>query len=111
MFGVRPNHEFANVILCAWIANRPKQGEVAPITVHGELTRRERDSAAVAVAPPPDGESDQLQAIEWLSDKVQFGVGEFLDGLRSFVAKNLHGYSHGVLRAEGPASASGHSCP
>jgi hypothetical protein len=41
-----------------------QQREAAALTIDGVLARRERDVAATAAAALPDGEADQLQAVE-----------------------------------------------
>ena len=56
--------EFAQAILCGGILNRAQQRKATPLTVGGELPRRERDVLPGPVPSRPDGEADQLQAIE-----------------------------------------------
>ena len=59
------------------VADRTQQREAAAFTVDRVLPRGERDVAAAAGAPFPDGEADQLQAVELAAGEVQFGIGEF----------------------------------
>jgi hypothetical protein len=67
-----------NPILCAHIGNGTQQREAATFTIDAVLTRRERDVVPVATAPLPDGESDQLQAVEFAVDEMQLGIREFV---------------------------------
>jgi hypothetical protein len=46
----------------------------------------ERDVAATAAAPFPDGEADELQAVEDAIGEVQLGIGEFAGRVRRSTA-------------------------
>jgi hypothetical protein len=73
---VRLQHEIAHTLLSRGIINRTQQREATPLTMGGELTRREGDVLACAVPTRPDAEADQLQAIELATGEVEFGVRE-----------------------------------
>jgi hypothetical protein len=62
---VRLEQDILEPLLGLHVLDGPKQAVVAPLTMDGELTRRERDVLPATVLPGPDGEPDQLQAIEF----------------------------------------------
>ena len=65
MLGIRLKNQLAKPLLGRCIAGRrPQQREAAPLAAHGVRTRREGDVPSVARAPLPDGEPNQLEAVE-----------------------------------------------
>jgi hypothetical protein len=77
VLGERLQHELAHAMLRAYVGNGAQQREAATFTIDGVLACRERHGAAVATASLPDGEPDQLQAIEFAVDEMQLGIREF----------------------------------
>src|SRR5687768_9458701 len=64
VLGVRLQHELTDAVLRRRIGDRTQQREAAALTVDGIGARRERDVPAATAAAFPDGEADQLQAVE-----------------------------------------------
>src|SRR4051812_19057077 len=64
VLGERVQHEFTHSILCAGVSDGAQQREAATLTIDGVLASREGDVAATSTAALPDGEADQLQAVE-----------------------------------------------
>jgi hypothetical protein len=73
-----------------------QQCEAATFTIDGVLPRRERDVAAVATSPFPDGETDQLQAVEFAVDEMQLGIGEFAGRVAFLVWSDSYDDVHNV---------------
>ena len=69
------------------VSDRPQQREAATLTIDDVLARRERDVAATAAATLPDGEADQLQAVECAVGEMQLGIREFA-GRVAFVVRS-----------------------
>src|SRR4029453_9340133 len=61
---VRLEHQIANAVLRRRVGDRPQQRKAATFTVDGVLPRGERNVATGTATPLPDGEPDQLQALE-----------------------------------------------
>ena len=78
----RLQHHLPDAVLSVGVINRSQQREVATLAVDDERARGEGDVDAGAVAALPDSEPDQLQAVEFSAEEVQFSVGEFRAGAR-----------------------------
>ena len=76
MFCVRLQDEFAHAFLRSRVRDGPKQSETAPFTVDGVLARG-NVTLRPRHFPFPDGEPDQLQAVELAVGKMQLGIREF----------------------------------
>ena len=87
---VRLEDQVAHAVLRVAVDERTQQREAPALAVDRVLTRRERDVAARAVTSLPDGEANQLHAIEHALAEVQFGVGEFAGRVALVVAADLH---------------------
>ena len=77
VLGVGLQHELADAVLRGGVGDRTQQREAATLTVDGVLARREGDVASATTAALPDGEADQLQAVEHAVGEVQLGIREF----------------------------------
>src|SRR2546430_7146553 len=75
--GVGLQHEIADAFLGVRVDDWPKQCEAATVTVDDVLARREGDVATATAAPLPDGEADQLHAVELAVGEMQLGIREF----------------------------------
>ena len=62
------------------VGDGTQQGNAATFTVGRVRARREGDVASATRATPPDGEADQLQAVEHAFGEVQLGIREFAGG-------------------------------
>src|SRR5688500_20316115 len=74
VLGVRFENELTNAVLSRRIGDWTQQREAAALTVDRIGARRERDVAAATAAALPDGEADQLQAVEHAFGEVQLGI-------------------------------------
>ena len=72
-------HEFTNALLRIHVGDRAQQRETASFTVDGVRACREGDVASATGTAFPDGEADQLQAVEFAAGEMQLGIGEFAD--------------------------------
>src|SRR5262245_39885956 len=70
-------NQIANLFLRRRIDDRTQQSKASPLAVHGVLTRRERDVAAVARSTLPNRKANQLQAVQMAVVKMEFRFGEF----------------------------------
>src|SRR4029077_3207398 len=64
VLGVRLQHALTHTLLCAGVGDGTQQCEAATLTIDGVLAGGKGDVAATAAATLPDGEADQLQAVE-----------------------------------------------
>src|SRR5262249_61610409 len=87
VLGVGLQHEIANPFLCVRVGDGPKQREAATVTVDDVLAGREGDVATATAAPLPDGEADQLHAVEFAIAEMQLGIREFA-GWVAFVVRS-----------------------
>ena len=92
---IRLQDQIAQPVLRRRIGNRPKQRETPPFAVDRILPRRKRDVPAVAVAPLPYREADQLQTLEVAVFEVNFGFGEL--ARRSALVVRCDFHSHDEL--------------
>src|SRR6266545_1143766 len=90
ILGIGLQYEIADAFLRARIGNGTKQREAATFTIDRVLARRERDVAAVATATFPDGEPDQLQAVEYAVGEMQLGIREFAGRVAFVVRDDFH---------------------
>jgi hypothetical protein len=74
---VSGDDELANPILRSHVRDGPQQRKAAALTIDGVLACREGRVAATAATAFPDGEADQLQAVELSVDEMQLGIREF----------------------------------
>ncbi len=89
MLVVGVEDQVAQPVLGAPVEERPEEREAPPLAVHRVLAGRERDVAAVAVAPLPHREPNELQAVERALVEVQFGVGQLAGRVAPVVAADL----------------------
>src|SRR5690606_28426987 len=73
---VRLQDQIAQPVLRVRVLNSADEREVPPLAVDRERPRRERDDPPASVAPLPDGEANELEAIELAASVVDLGVGE-----------------------------------
>src|SRR5262249_20191878 len=73
VLGVGLEHELAHTLLSVGVSNRSQQRKAATITVDDVLARREGNVPASTGAPLPDGEADQLHAVEFAIAEMQLG--------------------------------------
>src|SRR5690606_22499876 len=78
------------------------QREAAALAVDGELARGERHVATVSVASLPDGEANQLEAIQLAAGEVHLGVGEFPGWDVAIVRQDADGGANCTLHGSSP---------
>src|SRR5262245_45667035 len=86
---IRFEHEIAQAVLRLLISEGAQQREAAALSIDRVLARRERDVAAVAATPLPDGEPEQLQTFECAIVEMQLGIREFAARVASVVWGDL----------------------
>src|SRR5829696_597458 len=96
VLGVRLQHERTHTLLCAGVGDGTQQRKAAALTIDGVLACRERDVAATTAATLPDGEADQLQAVELSVGEMQLGIREFAWGVAFVVRRDFDGETHNV---------------
>src|SRR5260370_39032594 len=96
VLGVRLEHEIPHAVLRTRVGDGPQQRKAATFTIDGTLARRECDVAAVATAPFPYGEADQLQAVELSVDEMQLGIREFAGRVAFVVRRDSDDDAHNV---------------
>ena len=91
-------------LLCSRVVYVSQQAPATPITTHGELSRGEGDVSPFAVTALPDGEADQLQAIEPPGSAAGASCDSSTHGSTlGFLAKKMSGRSmRSGRRARGP---------
>ena len=91
-------------LLAAAARARHASGDSA-LTVDRVLARGERDVAATAAAALPDGEPDQLQAVEHAVGEVQLGIREFAGRVGFVVRNDLDDHDVNLLKSSPPRRA------
>src|SRR4029078_12819048 len=87
VLGVRLQHELADAFLRLRVSDRAQECEAATVTVDDVLARWEGDVATATAAALPDGEADQLHAVEFAIVEMQLGIRE-VSGRVPFVVRS-----------------------
>jgi hypothetical protein len=70
--------------------------EAPTFTIYRVLASGKRDVASATGATFPDGEADQLQAVEFAVGEVQLGIREFAGRVLFVVWGDMDGETHDV---------------